>query len=125
MTTCDHAAEAAARIDADVCLFCDQDTGRDASLAYMASVIRLSIAAATAELRERCERAEAVVAKLPKTADGVPIPPGVHVYWKYNPQLEFIPLGRLSAVPAVGGASEPMSEMYSTREAAQAAKERR
>lgn len=82
--------------------------------------------------RSRCpacvckERDElrAIVDKLPKTADGVPVVPGRDfVYWRYDSEgRRWHVLNRLMVLPVGGGASEPLSECYSTREAAEAAK---
>jgi hypothetical protein len=51
-----------------------------------------------------------------KTSDGVYVTNGTEVYWQYDPEgLPFIPISNVSAVRVSGGASEPMSEMFSTR----------
>ena len=107
---------------------------------------RNELARRLAEAEARAEAAEAVVAKLPKTADGVPITqPGVHLY-SSNPQyteLRFVttswmqwdPLNQIMehgwsvyAADEDGRAvrchyTEDIDCLYSTREAAEAAKE--
>jgi len=57
------------------------------------------------------------------TADEVMVFGSDIVYWQFNPNKPFHPMYRFSAVPIGGGASEPMTEMYSTKQAARVAGE--
>lgn len=56
-----------------------------------------------------------------KTADGVSVTGSDVVFWKFDPSRAFRAMNSYSAIPIGGGSSEPMVEMYSTREAAEAA----
>jgi hypothetical protein len=99
---------------------------------------RDELARRLAEAEARAEAAEAVVAKLPKTADGVPVVPGQTVFanWPHGPTVrcyakheahgpDMVVFGEGSTV--VNGLSCGIrvfvSDCYSTREAAEAAKE--
>ena len=78
------------------------------------------------ELRARIAKLEAIVEKLPKTADGVPVVPGQDVF-DYNRYEVFVRHVEMEAFEydddggkcAFGG----IHDCYSTREAAEAAKE--
>jgi hypothetical protein len=81
--------------------------------------------------KARAEAAEAVVAKLPKTADGVPITPGMELWgslgWNNEPAKATLrgtyAEGYSVGTPEWGMNVRPEVECYSTREAAEAAKE--
>jgi hypothetical protein len=83
------------------------------------------------QLRVRVEELTAIVDKLPKTADGVPITPGMQIWgklgWNDEPARATLRGSYLDGYSV--GALEwgmnvvPEKEVYSTREAAEAAKE--
>jgi hypothetical protein len=83
------------------------------------------------ELARRLAEAEAIVAKLPKTADGVPITPGMELWgslgWNNEPAKATLrgtyAEGYSVGTPEWGMNVRPEVECYSTREAAEAAKE--
>ena len=73
-----------------------------------------SVLAELAAERERAEKAEAIVGRLPKTADGVPVVPGMEIFG-------ILPDGRT----CVANAHAPwvgQSDWYSTKAAAEASK---
>jgi hypothetical protein len=84
-----------------------------------------------AEAEARAEAAEADVAKLPKTADGVPITPGMELWgslgWNNEPAKATLrgtyAEGYSVGTPEWGMNVRPEVECYSTREAAESAKE--
>ena len=74
----------------------------------------------------RIAELEAIVGKLPITADGVRVVPGQQIWWwpsdrPYRPNC-YADIGSIyTAIPVDGGSAEPMCECYSSREAADAA----
>jgi hypothetical protein len=81
-------------------------------------LIQQAINSATADLRAENERLKEVVEKLPKTADGVPVVPGMTIY-------DLRPSGCtpffVSAVFEKASKHNMYADCYSTREAAEAA----
>jgi len=84
------------------------------------------------EVEPELERLRAIVDKLPKTADGVPVVPGMRLWvfagaHDYEPSgLRSVTVRRLTAMAASGWEHRqlqrtPLSKFYSTREAAEAA----
>lgn len=81
------------------------------------------------EERQRSERLQAIVDRLPKTADGVPIVPGGD-YWSNNDRGTFqwsvVELHQTAASGTFHGSPcvyESYDECYSTREAAEKARQ--
>lgn len=75
------------------------------------------------ECRHEIKRLSSIVDKLPKTADGVPVIPRIDkVFWRFDGgKRERVVDSKWRVLPIGGGASEPLVECYSTREAAQEA----
>jgi hypothetical protein len=101
--------------------------------------IRFEATAAATVLADEVERLRAIVDRLPKTADGVPLFPGDTVYYEKNPSNDTIVAFTVApysewntdvwgvqnqsrAVSKKGG-GWPAAMCYSTRKAAEAAKE--
>ena len=78
-----------------------------------------------AVLHKEIERLQAIVDRLPKTADGVPVVPYVSVVWA-NPMYfgHVIPkhVNDDGAIWLCGNGGPPVSQCYSTPEAAEAAR---
>lgn len=84
-----------------------------------------------AEQAAELERLRAVVDRLPKTADGVPVTPGMEV-WKHLKNGKAVSLGTIESIHHYDATTSrwpyrdqanPYELIYSTREAAEAAKE--
>ena len=91
-----------------------------------AKPVKKAMQAAAAEIK----RLQAIVDKLPKTKDGVPVVPGEDVVWHpaiANEEGELSPLdvhaSRCASWQEVPTVAFAVSECYSTREDAEAAKE--
>lgn len=79
-------------------------------------------------MMERLRAAEAIVAKLPRTADGIPVTPGMYVYKmypgdvvSYGWRVDDYMMARSSAKDNVDSNRFVIEGFYSTREAARAA----
>lgn len=75
-------------------------------------------------LRDEADDNERTDYQFAQTADGVSVSNFDLVFWKHAPEMRFYPVSKSLAVPVDGGASEPMAEMYSTRELARSSKQR-
>lgn len=74
-------------------------------------------------LAEEVKRLRAIVAKLPVTADGVPVGPGELVYTLYGAEWYVQDATNAARSWRDGDPSGPINTCYSTREAAEKARE--
>jgi len=77
---------------------------------------------ALCDATKRIVALQAIVDGLPKTADGVPVVPGMHLYEpKGDTWWEYVTVSTGSVRSRVGNVWQPARHFYSTREAAEAA----
>lgn len=87
--------------------------------------VRAQVAAVMEYLCSRLNRLQAIVDKLPKTGDGMPVVPGMEV-WVYDDLNDCFPSEEVEVeIPSILLGVEAWSDCYSTKEAAEAAAKER